>query len=112
MPLSDEAQLLRIFVAEGDRADGKPLHEAIVLEARRHGMAGATVLKGVLGYGHSSRLHTASVLRLSEDLPMVVEIVDRPDRIESFLPKVREMVTGGVVTVETVRVVSYGDTET
>ena len=86
MPLSDEARLLRIFVGESDRHDGKPLTEAIVLEARRRGMAGATVLKGAMGYGHSSRLHTAKVLRLSEDLPMVVEIVDRADRVEEFLP--------------------------
>jgi PII-like signaling protein len=108
MPLDEKAQLLRVFIGESDRHGGKPLYEAIVLAARHRGMAGATVLKGMMGYGHSSRLHTASVLRLSEDLPVVVEIVDRPDRIEAFLPELSEVVDGGLITVEEVRVVRYG----
>jgi PII-like signaling protein len=111
MPLTDEAKLLRIFIGESDRWQGKPLYEAIVLEARRRGLAGATVLKGTMGFGHSSRVHTAKVLRLSEDLPMVVEIVDRPERIDGFLPGLQEMIGDGLVTIESVKVLRYGTTE-
>ena len=107
MPLTNEAKLLRIFVGESDRWQDKPLYEAIVLEARRRGLAGATVLKGTMGFGRSSRLHTAKVLRLSEDLPMVIEIVDRPERIDEFLPGLREMIGGGLVTIESVKVLHY-----
>ncbi|HOI54006.1 MAG TPA: DUF190 domain-containing protein [Phycisphaerae bacterium] len=111
MPLEGphEVELLRIFIGEGDRCDGRPLYEALVLEARRRGLAGATVLKGAMGFGKNSRLHTASILRLSADLPVVVEIVDRSERIEAFLPEVNRMVADGLVTVEKVRVLAYRD---
>lgn len=107
MKLPSEAQVLRVFIGESDRHEGKPLYEAIVEEARRRGMAGATVLRGTLGFGVSSRLHTAKVLRLSEDLPMVVEIVDKQERIDEFLPKLDAMVTEGLITIENVRVIAY-----
>jgi hypothetical protein len=107
MKLPSEAELLRIFVGEGDKWGGRPLYEVIVEEARRRGLAGATVLRGTLGFGASSRLHTAKILRLSEDLPMVIEIVDRPDRIEQFLPDLDRMIGEGLITLEKVRVVVY-----
>ncbi|MBI5238670.1 MAG: DUF190 domain-containing protein [Deltaproteobacteria bacterium] len=107
MKLPEDAELLRIFIGESDRFDGKPLYEAIVGEARRRGLAGATVLRGVLGYGVHSRLHTSKVLRLSEDLPMVVEIVDRKERIEAFLPVLDAMVKEGLITLEDIRVIAY-----
>lgn len=107
MKLPEDAELLRIFIGESDRFDGKPLYEAIVEEARRRGLAGATVLRGVLGYGVHSRLHTSKVLRLSEDLPMVVEIVDRKERIEAFLPVLDAMVKEGLITLEDIRVIAY-----
>jgi len=102
----EEAALLRIYMGESDRQDGHPLHEAVVLAARAAGMSGATVLRGVLGYGRSSRLHSAKILRLSDDLPLVVEIVDRPDRVEPFLERLTALVgERGLITLETVRVV-------
>jgi len=107
MQLPAEAQLLRIFVGEGDKHSGRPLYEAIVDEARRQGMAGATVLRGTLGFGAHSRIHTAKVLRLSEDLPMVVEIVDKPERIAQFLPVLDGMMKEGLVTLETIQVLVY-----
>ncbi|MBI2412740.1 MAG: DUF190 domain-containing protein [Deltaproteobacteria bacterium] len=107
MKLPEDAELLRVFIGESDRYDGKPLYEAIVEEARRRGLAGATVLRGVLGFGVHSRLHTSKVLRLSEDLPMVVEIVDRKDRIEAFLPVLDTMVKEGMITLEDIRVIAY-----
>jgi PII-like signaling protein len=107
MKLPSEAELLRIFIGESDKHGGRPLYEVIVEEARRRGMAGATVLRGVLGFGASSRLHTAKILRLSEDLPMVIEIVDRPDRIAAFLPDLDVMIVEGLVTLERVRLVAY-----
>jgi hypothetical protein len=103
--LPAECELLRIFISERDRHGGRPLHEAIVLEARRAGLAGATVLRGILGFGAGSRLHASKILELSEDLPLVVEIVDRPERIEAFLPALRDMAGSGLVTLEKVRVV-------
>jgi uncharacterized protein len=106
--LQEEAVLLRVFIGEDDRSDGKPLYEAIVLEARAQGLAGATVLRGPMGFGHSSRLHTAKILRLSEDLPVVVEIIDSEDNIKAFLPKLDAMMTGGLVSLEKVRVLQYG----
>jgi PII-like signaling protein len=105
--LPSEAELLRIFVGESDHYGGKPLHEAIVLEARRRGMAGATVLRGLMGFGAHSRLHTAKILRLSEDLPIVVEIVDTPEKIAELLPALDEMIGEGLVTLERVRVIFY-----
>lgn len=107
MKLPSEAHLLRIFIGESDKRDGKPLYEIIVEEARRRGMAGATVLRGFLGFGANSRIHTSKILRLSEDLPMVIEIVDKEERIEAFLPELDNMVEEGMVTVEKVRVIAY-----
>ena len=107
MNLPEEAELLRIFVGEGDTHRGRPLYEAIVEAARSHGIAGATVLRGTLSFGAHSRIHSAKVLRLSEDLPMVIEIVDRPDRIMEFLPQLDQMMDEGLVTLEKVRVIVY-----
>jgi len=107
MELPAEVERLRIFIGEGDKYDGKPLYEAIVLLARKKGLAGATVLKGVMGFGCTSRIHTAKVLRLSEDLPMVVEIVDKPERIQTVLPDIDTMLQEGLVTLEKVRVIAY-----
>lgn len=107
MQLPEQSELLRIFVGESDRWQGKPLYEAIVLEARAAGLAGATVTRGLMGYGAHSRIHTTKVLRLSEDLPIIIEIADRADRIESFLPKLDTMIEEGLVTVEKVRVILY-----
>ena len=107
MKLEGEGQLLRIFVGESDRWHGRPLYEAIVSRAREAGLAGATVLRGLMGYGARSRIHTAKVLRLSEDLPIVVEIADRGDRIQAFLPLLDEMVADGMVTLEKVQVITY-----
>ena len=107
MKLPAEAELLRIFIGESDKHGGRPLYEAIVEEARRRGMAGATVLRGTLGFGAHSRIHTAKVLRLSEDLPMVIEIVDAPERIAAFLPDLDGMMAEGLVTLERVRLLVY-----
>jgi PII-like signaling protein len=107
MKLPSEAELLRVFIGESDKHRGRPLYEVLVEEARRRGMAGATVLRGTLGFGASSRIHTAKLLRLSEDLPMVVEIVDKPERIAEFLPQLDELIEEGLVTLERVRVILY-----
>ena len=107
MKNESEGALLRIFVGESDRWHGRPLHEAIVRRARQQGLAGATVLRGIEGFGANSRVHTARILRLSEDLPVVVEIVDRSEKIEAFLPLLDEMVQEGMITVEKVRVIAY-----
>lgn len=107
MQIPHEACLLRIFIGESDRFDGKPLYEAIVLKARSMHLAGATVLRGPMGYGKSSRVHTAKILNLSMDLPMVVEIVDSAEKIQAFLPLLDPMIGGGLVTTETVRVIEY-----
>ena len=111
MRLQETALLLRVFIGEDDRFDGKPLYESIVLKAREHGLAGATVLRGPLGFGHSSRLHTAKILRLSEDLPVVIEIIDSKENITAFLPLLDSMVTGGLVSLEEVRILRYGPNE-
>jgi len=108
MQIPRQATLLRIFVGEDDRFGGSPLHEAIVLKAREMRLAGATVLRGPMGFGASSRLHTTKILRLSEDLPLVIEIVDAEDRINSFLPILDGMMTSGLVTLEKVQVLQYG----
>ena len=99
--------LLRIYLGEDDRHDGRPLYEAIVLAAREQQIAGATVIKGSMGFGHASRIHTAKILRLSEDLPMVIEIVDEEDKIHAFLPDLDEMIGEGLVTMEKVEVIFY-----
>lgn len=109
MRIPRNALLLRIFLGEDDRHHRQPLYEAIVLKAREMHLAGATVLRGPLGFGHSSRLHTAKVLRLSEDLPIVVEIVDSEEKINEFLPILDEMMGSGLITVERIQVVQYGD---
>jgi uncharacterized protein len=107
--IPSDAKLLSIFFGEADRFDGKPLYEAIVLKAREMGLAGATVLRGSMGFGKSSRLHTAKILRLSEDLPLVIEIVDAEEKIDSFLPVLDTMMGSGLVTIEKVTVLRYGD---
>jgi hypothetical protein len=107
MKLEGEAQLLRIFVGESDKWHGHPVYEAIVLKARELHLAGATVLRGPMGFGKHSRLHTMKVLRLSEDLPIIVEIVDSKEKIDTLLPHIDEMVTEGLVTLEKVHVITY-----
>ena len=100
MNLPEEGQLLRIFMGESDRYEGLPLYEWIVRQARQRGLAGATVLRGIAGFGAASRIHTSNILRLSLDLPIIVEIVDKPERIEAFLPVVDAAVKEGLVTLE------------
>ena len=107
MLLPHEAMLLRIFIGESDRWKHQPLYEAIVLKARELHLAGATVLRGPMGYGKSSRLHTAKILRLSMDLPLVIEIVDAEEKMQGFLPVLEEMMQGGLVTLAKVRVIAY-----
>jgi PII-like signaling protein len=108
MQIPKQAVLLRIFIGEDDRSDGSPLYEAIVLKAREQHLAGATVLRGAMGFGASSRLHTTKILRLSEELPLVVEIVDSEENINAFLPILDDMMTSGLVTLEKVQVLKYG----
>lgn len=112
MQTPTDARLLRLFVGESDRYHHTPFYEAVVLKAREHHLAGATVLRGPMGFGHSSRLHTAKLLRLSDDLSFVVEIVDAKDRIESFLPILEAMIAESgasvLVTWEEVKVLHYG----
>ena len=107
MKLPSEAELLRIFIGEADRFEGKPLYEAIVHLARRRGLAGATVLRGLMGFGADSRMHTSKILRLSEDLPIVIEIVDKPENIQEILPEIDKMIQEGMVTVEKISVFAY-----
>ena len=107
MNLPLDSVLLRIFIGESDRHDGKPLHEAIVLKARELHLAGATVIRGAMGFGLSSRIHTSKILRLSIDLPLIIEIVDSEEKINAFLPVLDQMMGGGLVTVEKVKVVHY-----
>jgi PII-like signaling protein len=108
MQVPHEALALRIFLGESDRWEGQPLYEAIVLKAREMHLAGTTVFRGPMGYGHTSRLHTAKLLRLSEDLPMVIEIVDSEEKIQEFLPVLDSMMGSGLVTMERVKVLQYG----
>jgi PII-like signaling protein len=108
MNVPKDAVLLRIFFGEGDRFEGNPLHEAIVRKAREMHVAGATVFRGPMGFGQSSRLHTAKVLRLSFDLPIVVEIVDTEAKINEFLPTLDRMMASGLITLEKVQVLQYG----
>lgn len=110
MQIPKQAMLLRIFIGESDRFEDESLHEAIVLKAREMHLAGATVLRGPMGYGMSSRLHTAKILRLSEDLPLIIEIVDSEENINSFLPTLDTMMSSGLVTLEKVQVLKYGET--
>jgi len=107
MKIPEQGKLLRIFIGESDRWHHQPLYEAIVLKARELGLAGATVLRGPMGFGASSRLHTAKILRLSMDLPLVIEMVDTEEKINLLLPHLDEMVQEGLVTLEDVRVLKY-----
>jgi PII-like signaling protein len=109
MHLPEDAVLLRIFIGESDRYQHRPLYEAIVLKARELQLAGATVLRGPMGFGKSSHLHTAKILRLSMDLPIVVEIVDSEEKINAFLPVLDQMMGGGLVTLERAKVIRYRD---
>jgi hypothetical protein len=109
MQIPKQALLLRIFIGEDDRHEGRPLYEAIVLKAREMHLAGATVLRGPMGFGPSSRLHTTKILRLSEDLPLLIEIVDAEDKINAFLPELDAMMGSGLVTLEKVKVLRYGN---
>lgn len=108
MQVPADALLLRIFIGEDDRYEGGPLYEAIVLKARELHLAGATVLRGPMGFGRSSRLHTAKILRLSEDLPLVIEIVDTEERVNALLEALDPMIGSGLVTLEKVKVLRYG----
>jgi PII-like signaling protein len=108
MQIPKQALLLRIFFGEDDKLGGRPLYEAVVLKAREMQLAGATVLRGPMGFGASSRLHTAKILRLSEDLPLVIEIVDSEEKINEFLPVLDGMMSSGLVTLEKVQVLQYG----
>lgn len=107
MQIPNQAVLLRIFIGESDRWEHKPFYEAIVLKAREMHLAGATVLRGMMGFGKASRLHTAKILRLSMDLPIVIEIVDGPEKIEAFMAVLKPMVGGGLVTRESIDVIHY-----
>jgi uncharacterized protein len=108
MDLPRDAVLLRVFFGEDDRFERRPLHEAIVLKAREMRLAGVTVLRGHIGFGHKSRIHTTKILRLSQDLPIVVEIVDTQEKIDVFLPMLDKMMTSGLITLEKVQVLQYG----
>ncbi len=112
MELPPESVLLRIFIGESDRHGHKPLYEAIVLKARELHLAGATVLRGAMGFGKSSRVHTSKILSLSEDLPLIIEIVDTEEKINAFLPVLDGMMSGGLVTIEKARVLYYRSGET
>jgi uncharacterized protein len=112
MQIPRDAVLLRIFIGESERSDHKPMYEAIVLKARELQLGGATVLRGPMGFGRSSHLHSAKILRLSEDLPMVIEIVDSQAKIDAFLPVLDQMMGSGLITVEKVQVLQYGSDKT
>ena len=112
MQIPKQALLLRIFIGEDDKFKGSPLYEAIVTKAREMHLAGATVLRGPMGFGASSRLHTTKILRLSEDLPLVIEIVDSEDKIDGFLPVLDGMMSSGLITLEMVQVLQYGTQST
>jgi uncharacterized protein len=107
MNIPEDGYLLRIFVGESDKCGHRPLYEAIVLKARESGLAGVTVTRGVMGFGKNSILHTAKILRLSEDLPMIIEIVDTLETVERFLPELEVMIKDGLVTLERVKVIHY-----
>ncbi len=107
MKIPQDGYLLRVFLGESDQWHGRPLYEAIVMKARELHLAGATVLRGPMGFGANSRVHTAKILRLSEDLPMVIEIVDSKEKIDELLPHINDMVQEGLVTLERVQVIKY-----
>lgn len=107
MKIPADGKLLRVFVGETDKWQGKPLYEEIVLLARKEGLAGATAIKGFMGFGRNSHIHTAKILRLSEDLPIIIEIVDSEEKINAFLPHLDKMIKDGLVTLENVNVIMY-----
>lgn len=107
MSLPEEGYLLRIFIGESDKHAGKPLYEWIVLQAREYGLAGATVLRGIMGFGPSSKITTVKILRLSEDLPVVIEIVDTREKLEGFLNKINGVIQEGLVTLEKAQIKIY-----
>jgi PII-like signaling protein len=107
MEIPHEVTLLRIFIGESDRCDNRPLYEAIILKARELHLAGATALRGPIGFGKSSRMHTSKILRLSMDLPMIIEIVDSEEKIQNFLPILDKIISGGLITMEKVRAIQY-----
>jgi len=109
MQIPKQALLLRIFIGEDDKFGSSPLYEAIVIKAREQHLAGATVLRGPMGFGASSRLHTTKILRLSEDLPLVIEIIDSENKINGFLPTLDGMMSSGLITLEKVQVLQYGE---
>ena len=111
MRLPEEAKLLRIFIGEDDKHDGQPVYQLIVEEARRFGLAGATAYRGILGFGAHSRIHSNKILRLSQGLPMVVEIVDSKDKIEDFLPWLDSVIKEGLITMEKAQVIAYRHNE-
>jgi uncharacterized protein len=111
MEVPRDSVLLRIFIGESDRWESRPLYEAIVMKAREMHLGGATVLRGPMGFGKSSRMHTAKILRLSMDLPMVIEIVDSEEKINAFRPELEKMLSGGLVTIERVQVIDYRHVE-
>ncbi len=115
MKTNSEAKLLRIFVGESDRINGKPVYETLVLKAREAGLAGATVIKGIMGFGANSKIHTLKLLTLSDDLPLVIEIVDTLEKIESFIPTINDIFEnaniGGLVTIEKVQIIKYISTK-
>jgi hypothetical protein len=107
MKIEGRGQLLRIYIGESDRWQGRPLYQAIVQRLREEGVAGATVIRGIEGFGAHSRLHTARILRLSEDLPLLIEVVDREERIQQVLPLLEEMIPEGLVTLEDIEILAY-----
>jgi PII-like signaling protein len=111
MRIDGPALLARIYIGESDRWEGRPLYQVIVEKLRAEGVAGATVLRGIEGYGRAARVHTAQVLRLSEDLPVLIEVVDREDRLRAILPQIDAMVDGGLITLEHVEVIAYRSPE-
>ena len=107
MNIPEDAKLLRIFIGESDRWEGMPLYEALVRKAKKDGLAGATVLRGLMGYGANSRIHTSGILRLSEDLPIVIEVVDAKDKIDRFTAEIDGMLGEGLATIEKAQVIHY-----
>ncbi len=107
MKIPENGILLRVFIGESDRTNGSPLYEHIVMLARKNNIAGATVLRGIMGYGAASRVHSAKILRLSEDMPIIIEIVDSEEKIQDFIPLLGELVQEGLITIEKVNVIKY-----
>ncbi len=109
MEAPSEAQLLRIFIGENDKHEGRPLYEVIVEKAQKQGLAEATVLRGILGFGAQNRIHTSKILRLSDDLPLVIEIVDQADPIDNFIPILDTLIGEGLITLEKIQIITYGN---